>query len=127
MNLRPSLASALLLVVLTECTQAPPQYQLRKLPSGREVRILSVIPIRFQSGETTLMLKYQTLLKLEDTAGVQTEVQDVWSVFKADAESAHVTSAIISALEVPSGFIIKSGKGFNFVFERTPDGSWHMR
>jgi hypothetical protein len=127
MNLRPTMSVALVLLSVTACTQAVPQYQVRKLPSGREVRVLSVMPIRFQNGETTLMLKYETPLKVADTASIRAEVTDIWSAFRADAESAHVTSAIISALEVPSGFIIKNAKGYNFVFERAPDGSWRMQ
>ena len=127
MNSRPPPSVALLLAALTACSQDATPYQLRKLPSGRELRILSVRPIGFQSGETALMLKYQTLLKVADTASLRTEVEDIWSAFRVDAESAHVSSAIISALEVPSGFIIKRGKGFNFVFARGPDGSWRMQ
>ena len=118
---------ALALLLLTACSQAAPQYQVRTLPSGREVRVLSVMPIRFQNGETTLMLKYETVLKVEDTTRIRAEVKDIWSAFRVDAESAHVTSAIISALEIPSGFIVKNAKGYNFVFERAPDGSWRMQ
>jgi hypothetical protein len=118
----------LLLLAAAGCNQvAPPQYELRQLPSGRQVRLLSMTPIRFQNGETALMLKYQTLLKVGDTASLRTEVRDIWSVFKVDAESAQVGSAIISANEVPSGLIFKTGKGYNFVFQRTTDGSWHMQ
>jgi hypothetical protein len=106
---------------------SPPGYEVRRLPSGREVRLQSIIPIRFQSGETALMLKYETLLRLEDTIQLRAEVLDIWSHFKADADRARVGSAIISANTVPSGFIVKSGKGYNFVFTRAADGSWHMQ
>jgi hypothetical protein len=86
-----------------------------------------MIPMRFQSGETALILKYQTLLTVQDTAKLRAEALDIWTVFRVDAESARVTSAIVSANEVPSGFLVKTGRGYNFVFQKAPDGSWHMQ
>ncbi len=52
-------------IALAACAQGGEQYQVRKLPSGREVRLVSVMPIRFQNGETSLMLTYQTPLRWE--------------------------------------------------------------
>jgi len=121
-----ALSFLIVCIALASCVQGGQQYQVRKLPSGREVRLVSVMPIRFQNGETSLMLTYQTPLKVGDSVNLRAEVRDIWATFRTDAEKAHVQSAIISAVEVPSGFILKKSTGHNFVFERAADGSWHM-
>ena len=121
-----SFRAFLLSILLATCMHSEAQYQVRKLPSGLEVRILSVVPIRLQNGEASLMLRYQTPLTVKDSAALLAEVKDIWNTFRTEAENAHVRTAIISAIEVPSGFILKTGNGRNFVFERAADGSWHM-
>ena len=69
------------------------------------------------------MLRYETDMKITDPA-LRGEVDEIWSSFKEDAEKGDFHSAIISANEVPSGFIVKQGHSYNFVFERQDDGSW---
>jgi hypothetical protein len=41
-----------------------------------------------------------------------------------DAENGKFTSAIVSANEKPTGLILKSSKGYNFVYEKRTDGQW---
>jgi len=125
-NYRSQAVWALLgLATVAACAHSAEQYEVKKLPSGREVRVVSTGFMRFQNGDTSLVLTYQTPFKVTDTASLGAEVEDIWNTFRIDAENAHLHSAIISALEVPSGFILKSSEGKNFVFERAPDGAWH--
>ena len=111
--------------VLSGCSSQP-ALKTVTLPSGKTVRVINVMPIRFSSGETSLMLKYQTDLKISDRTALQKEVDEIWSSFRTDAENAHVQSAIVSANEVPQGMIIKSGQAFNFVYQKNPDGTWQQ-
>src|SRR5689334_4035755 len=113
------------LVTAAACAHSAEQYEVTKLPSGREVRIVSTGLWRFQNGETSLVLTYQTPFKVTDTASLRAEVEDIWTTFRIDAENAQLHSAIISAVEVPSGFVLRSSEGRDFVFERSPDGAWY--
>jgi hypothetical protein len=70
------------------------------------------------------MLKYQTDLKISDLPALRKEVEEIWSVFKADVERANLTNAIISANEVPQGLIIKNANGCNFVLKKLATGTF---
>src|SRR5262249_11801472 len=93
------------------------------LPGGKTIRVLSVMPVQFSSGQSTLMLRYETEMKITDPA-LRGEVDEIWSSFKGDAEKGNFSSAIISANEVPRGFILKHSQSYNFVFEKQDDGAW---
>jgi len=70
-------------------------------------------------------LQYETELKVSDIATLRKEADQVWDVFRPDVEKANEKAAIVSAVEKrPPGVITKS-EGYNFVFEKRPDGTWH--
>lgn len=76
------------------------------------------------------MLQYQTDLKIpaksEDSwKDLLTEIDDIWSALRVEAEKGNYTSVIISAREVPRGLIFKEARGYNFIYEKGPDNSWH--
>jgi hypothetical protein len=95
------------------------------LPSGRTIKVQGIGPIRLASGETGLMLNYQTDLKTSDLDNLRKEIDDIWPTFQVDADNARVSFAVISANEVPEGMIIKQSRKYNFVFEKAADGTWH--
>jgi hypothetical protein len=103
-----------------------PAFRTVTLPSGKAVRVLGVGPMRFNSGSTALMLKYQTDLKISDREALRKEVDEIWSSFRVDADKGNFQSAIISANEIPQGMILKSGQAYNFVYEKTSDGQWQL-
>ena len=117
-------SSLLVLVALLGCSTGPAPRTVR-LPSGRTVRILGMGPIRIASGETGLILNYQTDLKISDLDNLRKEVDEIWPVFQVDAEKAKVPFAVISANEVPEGIIVKRNQQYNFVFQKSADGTWH--
>ena len=71
------------------------------------------------------MLKYETNLKISDVDALRKEADEIFGVLKVDAENGKFTSAIVSANEKPTGLILKSSKGYNFVYEKRADGQWH--
>jgi hypothetical protein len=81
--------------------------------------------INFSQGAPSLMLQYQTDLKVSDKTALRAEVDEIWPVFRNDVERAKLTNAIISANDIPHGFIIKKGESYNFVYEKRADGTWH--
>jgi hypothetical protein len=82
-------------------------------------------PINFPKGPSALMLKYETNLKISDVDALRKEADEIFGVLKVDAENGKFTSAIVSANEKPTGLILKSSKGYNFVYEKRADGQWH--
>jgi len=114
-----------ILTVLLGCGGSPPPYQERTLPSGQAVKVLGVGKMFFTKGDAALMLKYQTDLSLDDQGALHREVLAIWDVFRHDVEQAGLKGAIVSANERPVSHLFwSSNRSFNFVFERTEDGTW---
>jgi hypothetical protein len=113
-----------LAAILVACAGAQPKYEVIRLPSGREIKLLGVGQIHFSEGGSALMLKYQTNLHIDDKSALQHEIDEIWVGFRKDAESAHLNAAIIHASEPPSGGFISTNKGHNFVFKKAADGTW---
>lgn len=115
------------LLLLAACTNGPaqPGYRIHTLSSGEQVKVLGVSRLTFPQSGPALMLKYQTDRNVTDTAALQAEAERIWMDFRAEAESAGVRGAILSAISAPSAGIIRQSRGFNFVYVKRPDGSWH--
>jgi len=118
------LLTLLSLTCLVGCTASSPNYKTVPLPSGKQVKVIGIGRINFSQGPPALMLKYQTDLNVADKGTLRSEVDEIWPVFKNDVEQAHMSSAIISANEIPRGVLIKSGQSYNFVYEKSADGTW---
>ncbi len=113
------------LLILCSCAGPGGNRPVMRLPSGDQVRVIKTGPI-FGAGAKGIgvMFQYETDLKISDTTALRREAGEVFSMIQPDAERAHETSVIVSALEKPTGFIVKSSHGYNFVFQRQSDGSW---
>jgi hypothetical protein len=95
--------------------QAPPL----RLPSGRDIDVISMTPVKSPDGGSALALDYRTELNLADAPRLIEEVHQIWLVFKLDVEKEHLRNAII----VPHG---ATGKGFSFVFTKHDTGEWSL-
>ena len=115
----------LLACLVLGCSESGNQsYQVVTLPSGKQIKVLGVGKIHFTESDPALMLKYQTDLSLDNKVAIQQEVEEIWQSFKVDVEKAGLKAAIINANEVPNGMVIKTGRGYNFVYKKTEDRSW---
>jgi hypothetical protein len=94
------------------------------LPSGKQVRVMGLGRINFSQGAPALMLKHQTDLRVTDKIALRSEADEIWPVFKTDVEHANLNAGIISANEIPQGFLVKSGLSCNFVYKKSGDGTW---
>lgn len=101
-------------------------YNLVTLPTGKQVKVLSSHPWTFRDGQTSMMLEYETDLKISDSVALRKEVQELWVFFRQELDLTEFTSAIIGAHEAPSGFIVTHSKAFNYVFTKRKDGFWDM-
>jgi hypothetical protein len=100
-----------------------PPHQVRKLSSGKSVKVLSVTDINFGDGRRTLMVKYLTDIKIDDRLALRREADEIWVDFKAEAERASVSSAVLSA-NSSGGGIIPRDQSYNFVFQKDAAGVW---
>jgi hypothetical protein len=93
------------------------------LPSGKKVFVAAVGTLNFPDDTPALFVKYHTKLSISDLPALRKEADELWSIFKVDAEQAKMTKAIISANEVPEGLILQMRRGYNFVFQKV-HGKW---
>jgi hypothetical protein len=114
-----------MILALTGCGPGSTSYTAHRLPSGRDVKVLSVTKTLLAKGDTALMLKYRTDLRLEDHVQVRKEVEEVWQAFRFDVEQAGLKAAIISVHELPSHLlIVRTDKSYSFVIQRSSRGIW---
>jgi len=119
------LVATAVVLVLAGCTAKNPNYRTFTLPSGKAIRVMGMGRINFSQDAPALMLQYQTDLKVADKAALRAEADEIWPVFRNDVEQANLKAGIISANEIPQGFIVKRGNSYNFVYQKSSDGVWH--
>jgi hypothetical protein len=95
------------------------------LGSGKTIQLLAMGPMKFASGDSALMLKYQTAIPLTDMASLRKEVEEVWDHFQIDVEHGSYQQAIISANEPEGSGILTQNQGYNFIFQKK-EGSWRL-
>jgi hypothetical protein len=97
-----------------------------RLPSGHEIRVVSIGVMYFSKDKPAWMLKYETKTSFDDVPALRQEATEIWEHYKSTVERAGRDAAILSANEpVPDTFISKT-RGYNFVVQKQPDGSWKM-
>ena len=79
----------------------------------------------FPNSDSALVLNYQTDISIDEMSALREEVDEIWSVFQHDVENAHLKGGVIRATHVERTGLIKSGKGYGFVFVKGDDGKWH--
>jgi hypothetical protein len=107
------------------CTGSPQNFKLFKLPSGKEIKITSINKMDFPNSDPALVMSYLTDISIDDKTALRKEIDEVWSVFQADVENAHLKAGVIRATYVEGNGLVKSGKGYGFVFVKRDDGKWH--
>ena len=95
------------------------------LPSGKKIIIEAVGKIYYRKSEPGIMLQYSTNLDLENAELLQNEVNEIWSLFRQEADKSGLNSVVISANSPPVGkFFIGVRQTRNFVFLKSEDGFW---
>jgi hypothetical protein len=120
-NVAPLVAAVMLLI-----GTAPGDQSNIKLKSGKEVKVVKAGPV-YGPGMKKLAveLQYETELKVSDHAALRKEADEVWEVFRPDVDRAGEKTAIVSAVERRPPTIVTRSEGYNFVFEKRADGTWH--
>lgn len=79
----------------------------------------------FPNSDPALVMNYLTDISIDDMSALRKEVDEIWSVFQHDVENAHLKAGVIRATHVEGTGLVKSGKGYGFVFAKRDDGKWH--
>jgi hypothetical protein len=100
-----------------------------KLPSGRIIRMIAMTRVQRPNGLPELLVDYQTDLKMFDQPinswqDLSSEVDEVWSVVRPEAEKSHFTSVYMRAHEVPHGMFAKTSPTYPSAFLKGADGIW---
>lgn len=98
--------------------------QTIKLPNGHLVTVLSISRVESSKGVMALMVRYQTMLSIDERKALSEEVDDVWKLAVKDVERSGYSEAIISSNEVRKGIFLTANRMFNFIFEKGADGKW---
>jgi hypothetical protein len=94
------------------------------LPSGHKIRVKFAGPVYFSEGPPFFVMECDTEIPMEQRAELRKEVDEIWEIFKNNAEAAHLTSAVIRMNHNEGTGIITRGNGFGFAYEKQADGKW---
>lgn len=118
---------ALLLFGSTLCPGAfaqNPGYQLVRLTSGKQIKLLGITPGLSDGGAPRSMtLRYQTDRSISDKKELAAEVDDIWDMFKIEVEKHGLGVGVISANAQPLGGD-KFNHRFDFVLIKDASGKW---
>jgi hypothetical protein len=114
-------ASLVIGACLVGCSPSAPAPPAR----AGQIKITGVGPMRFQNGETALVMNYETGISMTNMPALRKEVDGLWARFEKDVESARLTNAIIRAVHTEGGGLITHSRGYGFVFVKRSDGLWH--
>ncbi len=102
-----------------------PSAPLTTLPSGKQIRITSTVPMHFANGGDALILNCETDISIDDMAGLRKEVDEIWGIFQKNVEGASMTNGVIRITNPEGSGLVAHSKGYGFVFEKRTDGQWH--
>lgn len=107
----------------------PPPRELEQitLTSGKVIRVSSLAPIRWPTGDSLLLLEYFTDLSApEQSAALRAEALEVWDHFRPVAEASGYKTAGIAISPRPSQaifYVVPHIK--KLAWTREDDGAWH--
>ena len=114
-----------ILVTCIACGSQAQNYKPFKLPSGKEIKVNGILKMNFPNSDPALVMNYQTDIPIDDKVALRQEIDEVWSVFRVDVENAKVNAGVIRATHFEGSGLVKSGKGYGYVFVKRDDGTWH--
>jgi hypothetical protein len=80
-------------------------------------------PMHFPNGTDALVLNCETDISVDDMAGLRTEAEEIWSIFRKDVESAGTTNGVIRITHPEGGGLVTQSKGYGFVIEKRAEAS----
>jgi len=110
-------------VTLLAC-RASPVGAPHTLSSGRTIRVVYAYETPHPELGSSLVLSYQTNLKISDEEALLHEVIEILGDIQRDPTWANVKGAIVTANEAPSGWLVRVNQAHRFTLARKSDGNW---
>jgi hypothetical protein len=99
---------------------------IKTLPSGKQIKITSIIPMHFPKGPDALILNCETDIPMSDMVALRKEVDEIWATFfQKEVERANMTGGVIRISHPEGTGLITRADGYGFLFEKRADGQWH--
>ena len=95
------------------------------LPSGKQIKIVTIVPMHFANGSDALVLNCETEVSIDDKTALRKEADEIWAKFRNNVEDAKMTNAVIRITHPEGSGLITQSKGYGFMFEKRADGQWH--
>lgn len=111
-----------LLLVCLGCGR--PTATIYTLPSGKQIKVISITRMDFPKGDPALVMTYESDISIEDKTKLREEVNEIWAIFQNDVESADLKAGAVRAVNYRDKFGVRTGQGYGFVFIKQPDGTW---
>ena len=117
----------LIIFTIVSCSPSP-QYTIQKLPSGKEIKIISMGKMFFSKDKPALMVKYQTDIDIKNVDLLRKEVEEIWPMFRINVEKSQYSNAIITVASQPiKKFIFFStNSNYNFMALKKENGTWDL-
>lgn len=102
---------------------------IQKLPSGKEIKILSIGNWYFAKDRPpALLLRYQTDIRIDDVDLLRKEVEEIWPVFRINVEKSGLPNAAIAATNPLFDFLFfHTSRSRNFVVSKKTNGTWDFK
>ncbi len=100
---------------------------IERLPSGKEIKVLGMGKMFFaKHNVTALMLRYETKLNIDNIELLRKEAEEIWPIFRVNAEKSGLSTTVISANEIPKKklLVLSQNRAFNFVISKEENGPW---
>jgi hypothetical protein len=94
------------------------------LPSGKQIRITSIVPMHFSRGGDALVMNCETDISIDDMADLRKEVDEIWGKFENDVEGAGMSNGVIRMVHPEGSGLVTQSRGFGFVFQKEVNGQW---
>ena len=108
------------------CGGSAQNSQIYKLPSGSQIKVNGISRMNSSSGDSALVMSYETEIPIENKEALQKEINEIWSIFQKDVEKASVKVGIIRAVHYEGSGLIRNGNGYGFVYVKGSEGQWHQ-
>jgi len=116
-----------IVLFVISCSSSP-QYTVQKLPSGKEIKILSMGKMHFTKDTPALTLKYQTDISIDNVNLLRKEAEEIWPMFRINVEKSGLSNAIVMATSPPikKAPILSTTRSYNFVATKRENGTWDL-
>jgi hypothetical protein len=115
---------AVLVTALASCQRSEPP-QVKTLPGGREIKIVSMKLGHLENGGRGIYMVYETQIPFDRKAALMSEMSEAFAAIQSTAtRDRYVRYVSITAQSPPKGFVLARRESVEITLHQQPDGSW---